>query len=170
MASTVGGLCVARIESARRDCLKSSSEKAGVQKLNAMLYFSIYTAEHAFGQMYRKYLDGIGLTCPQYLVMVALWTSDGLRVKDIGDALFLDSGTVTPLLKRLEKAGFITRARSVNDQRQVLIHLTPSGDALKQHAAAISISIEQALGLDAPTARKVRSAVTDLRDRIYRVV
>ncbi len=142
----------------------------GVQQLGDMLSFAVYTADHVFGQLYRRVLETTGLTYPQYLVMVALWDRDGLRVKDIGEALFLDSGTLTPLLKRLERAGFITRARSHRDQRELLIRLTPSGNALRDHAAAIAVSIDQALGLDPTAIQQLQGAVNDLRDRIARTI
>lgn len=146
----------------------SAPDRYRVQQLGDLLSFSVYTADHVFAQLYRGALEKTGLTYPQYLVMVALWNRDGLRVKDLGDALFLDSGTLTPLLKRLEKAGFITRTRSERDQREVLIHLSLSGDALRSEAARIDASIDAALGLDSTALKQLQATVNDLRDRLYR--
>src|SRR6478609_12189003 len=87
--------------------------------LDSFLCFAIYSTGHAFNQFYRPLLDAIGLTYPQYLVMVALWTQNDQTVKALGDKLLLDSSTLTPLLKRLESAGHLTRMRDPADERQV---------------------------------------------------
>ncbi len=87
----------------------------------------MYSTAHAFNRVYKPLLDKLGLTYPQYLVMLVLWERDGVPVKDIGERLFLDSGTLTPLLKRLEAAELVRRTRSTEDERQVLIALTPKG-------------------------------------------
>lgn len=88
-------------------------------KLEEQLCFAVYLAGHAFTRMYRTVLADLGLTYPQYLVMLVLWECDGLSVKAVGERLMLDSGTLTPLLKRLEAAGLIVRERSRQDERQV---------------------------------------------------
>src|SRR5215469_12317279 len=100
-------------------------------KLDNQICFAVYSAAHAFNRVYKPLLDRLGLTYPQYLVMLALWERDGVPLKDIGERLFLDSGTLTPLLKRLEQAGLVRRTRSAEDERQVLIALTTQGQALK---------------------------------------
>src|SRR6201984_2622091 len=105
--------------------------------LGNQLCFAIYSTAHAFNRVYKPLLDKIGLTYPQYLVMLVLWERDGVPVKDIGERLFLDSGTLTPLLKRLEAAHLIKRARSAEDERQVLISLTSQGHALKEKARTL---------------------------------
>src|ERR1700749_3475178 len=96
-------------------------------RLDNQICFAVYSAAHAFNRVYKPLLDRLGLTYPQYLVMLGLWERDGVAVKDIGERLFLDSGTLTPLLKRLEAAGLVKRTRSTQDERQVLIALTPQG-------------------------------------------
>ena len=96
---------------------------------------------------YKPLLDKLGLTYPQYIVMVALWENDGQTVKALGEKLFLASNTLTPLLKRLEKMGHVTRQRDPDDERQVLIYLTQQGQDLSQHAANISSCIIEATGL-----------------------
>ena len=100
--------------------------------LGNQLCFAVYSTAHAFNRVYKPLLDRLGLTYPQYLVMLVLWERDGVPVKDIGERLFLDSGTLTPLLKRLEAAGLIKRTRSTEDERQVLIALTSQGQALRE--------------------------------------
>src|SRR5215212_1497516 len=96
-------------------------------RLDNQLCFAVYSAAHAFNRVYKPLLDRLGLTYPQYLVMLVLWERDGVPVKDIGERLFLDSCPLTPLLKRLETAGLVSRTRSTEDERQVLIDLTPLG-------------------------------------------
>src|ERR1700680_795134 len=97
--------------------------------LGNQICFAIYSTAHAFNRVYKPLLDRIGLTYPQYLVMLVLWERDGLPLKDIGERLFLDSGTLTPLLKRLEAAGLIKRTRSTEDERQGLIAVHARGHA-----------------------------------------
>ena len=96
-------------------------------RLDNKICFAVYSTAHAFNRVYKPLLDKLGLTYPQYLVMLVLWERDGVPVKDIGERLFLDSGTLTPLLKRLEVAELIKRTRSTEDERQVLIALTSKG-------------------------------------------
>src|ERR671930_548385 len=110
-------------------------------KLSNQLCFAVYSTAHAFNRVYKPLLDALGLTYPQYLVMLVLWERDGVPVKDIGERLFLDSGTLTPLLKRLEANELIRRTRSTEDERQVLIALTAKGEALKEKARAVPQSI-----------------------------
>src|SRR5215475_15995646 len=103
-------------------------------RLDNQICFAVYSAAHAFNRVYKPLLDRLGLTYPQYLVMLALWERDGVALKEIGERLFLDSGTLTPLLKRLEAAGLVKRNRSTEDERQVRIALTAQGQALKEKA------------------------------------
>src|SRR5262249_34760418 len=110
-------------------------------RLDHQICFAIYSTAHAFNRVYKPLLDQLGLTYPQYLVMLVLWERDGVPLKDIGERLFLDSGTLTPLLKRLEKAQLIKRTRSKEDERQVLIALSVQGQALKEKARAVPMSI-----------------------------
>ena len=105
--------------------------------LDNQLCFSVYAATHAFAQAYKPHLTPMGLTYPQYLVMLLLWEKDGRAVNELGQPLHLDSGTLTPLLKRLEKAGLVTRRRCDKDERVMRIHLTEAGKALRDKAAHI---------------------------------
>ena len=106
-------------------------------RLDNQICFAVYSTAHAFNRVYKPLLDRLGLTYPQYLVMLVLWERDDVPVRDIGEKLFLDSGTLTPLLKRLEAAHLVKRTRSSEDERQVLIALTPKGDALRDRLNAV---------------------------------
>ena len=136
--------------------------------VHGMLCFSLYSAGHAFTQLYRPMLDKLGLTYPQYLVMITLWNQDGRTVKELSGILFLESSTLTPLLKRLESAGLITRTRNPKDEREVLIHLTEKGDTLKIEASNITRCIVDTLGMDADAVADIKASVDKIRDRIHR--
>jgi DNA-binding MarR family transcriptional regulator len=111
-------------------------ERVDPLSLDNQLCFALYAASHAIKKAYRPLLDELGLTYPQYLVLLALWQDNALKVSDIGQRLHLDSGTLTPVLKRLEKLGLVTRARRPQDERAVEISLTPEGWALRPRALA----------------------------------
>ena len=115
---------------------KPSKVKAS-QRLDEQLCFALYSTGLSLNKVYRKLLSRLGLTYPQYLVMLVLWERDKVTVSEIGERLFLDSATLTPLLKRLESAGFITRTRAKGDERQVIIELTWQGPALKAEAKSV---------------------------------
>ena len=142
--------------------------EADLPQVEDLLCFSIYSAGLAFNQLYRPLLDEIGLTYPQFLVMVALWSRQGRTVKQLGEALFLDSSTLTPLLKRLEAAGLISRSRNPRDERQVLLYVTEQGDGLREKAASVSAAIRAAVGMDARQSQAMRAGIDAIRDRICR--
>ncbi len=106
-------------------------------KLDQFLCFAVYAAGHALNRLYRPLLAPLGLTYPQYLVMVALWETDGQTVGALGQTLTLDSSTLTPLIKRLEAADLVRRSRNPADERQVRVSLTESGRALYDRAREI---------------------------------
>jgi len=135
-------------------------------KLDSMLCFAVYAAGHAFTRFYKPRLDAIGLTYPQYLVFLVLWEEDGLTVKALGEKLFLDSGTITPLIKRLEARGLVRRQRDEEDERQVRIHLTPEGRALRAKALAVPLAVGDALGGDAEAGAAMRQSLHHLRERL----
>src|ERR1700761_5895512 len=139
-------------------------------RLDNQICFAVYSAAHAFNRVYKPLLDRLGLTYPQYLVMLVLWERDGVPVKEIGERLFLDSGTLTPLLKRLELAGLIKRARSTEDERQVLIDLTAQGHALKEQAKAVPPSILAASECSVPELLAIKNEIVALRDRLNAAV
>ena len=135
-------------------------------KLDSMLCFAVYAAGHAFTRFYKPRLDAIGLTYPQYLVFLVLWEQDGLTVKALGEKLFLDSGTITPLIKRLEARGLVRRQRDAADERQVRIHLTPEGRALRDKALAVPLAVGDALDGDAEAGAAMRLSLHRLRERL----
>ncbi|MER5867356.1 MarR family transcriptional regulator [Kitasatospora sp. NPDC002040] len=116
-------------------------------RLDRQICFSLHAASRAFGGVYRTLLKDLGLTYPQYLVMLVLWEHGELPVKQIGAHLRLDSGTLSPLLKRLEAAGYVHRARSTEDERSVTIRLTEAGTALREQAGCVPRRIVEASGL-----------------------
>ncbi len=132
--------------------------------LDKQFCFSLYSASLAMTKTYKPLLEKIGLTYPQYLVMLVLWEQDDVLVKDIGELLFLDSGTLTPLLKRLEASGLIARTRDQHDERQVRITLTAGGRKLKQSAKNIPMDILCASGQNAESLTQLRSQLTQIRD------
>jgi DNA-binding MarR family transcriptional regulator len=138
-------------------------------RLDNQICFAIYSAAHAFNRVYKPLLDRLGLTYPQYLVMLVLWERDGVPLKEIGQRLFLDSGTLTPLLKRLEQAGLIKRTRSTEDERQVLIGLTAHGQALKDKARSVPPSILAASQCSVAELSAVKNEIVALRDRLNAV-
>ena len=137
-------------------------------RLDHQICFAVYSTAHAFNRVYKPLLDRLGLTYPQYLVMLVLWERDGVPVKDIGERLFLDSGTLTPLLKRLEAAGLIKRTRS-EDERQVLIALTPQGHALQEKARSVPQSILAASACTVAELSAMKNEIVALRDRLNAV-
>src|SRR6266550_953978 len=134
--------------------------------LGNQLCFAIYSTAHAFNRVYKPLLDKIGLTYPQYLVMLVLWERDDVPLKDIGERLFLDSGTLTPLLKRLEAAELIKRTRSTEDERHVLIALTPKGQALKEKARAVPEGILARSACSLGELSAIKKDIVALRDRL----
>jgi len=130
--------------------------------LENQICFAIYSAAHAFAQAYKPHLDPMGLTYPQYLVMLLLWEEDGRSVNELGQPLHLDSGTLTPLLKRMEKAGFVTRQRDTKDERVIRIHLTEQGRSLQTRARAIPPAMLCASGLELDGLMALREEVKAL--------
>jgi DNA-binding MarR family transcriptional regulator len=139
-------------------------------RLDNQICFAIYSTAHTFNRVYKPLLDRLGLTYPQYLVMLVLWEKDGVPVKDIGERLLLDSGTLTPLLKRLEAAQLIKRTRSTQDERQVLIALTLQGHALREKARAVPPSILAASACSIAELSAMKSKIIALRDRLNEAV
>lgn len=126
---------------------RENARAGDVLKLDNQLCFAVYAAAHAFSATYKPLLEPLGLTYPQYLAMLVLWQEDGVTVSAIGARLGLDSGTLTPLLKRLEAAGLVSRLRDAADERQVRVTLTAAGRALKQKAKGIPQALLCASGM-----------------------
>ncbi len=159
MATSPGPLAAAARPRARRAA-------ADPLALDTQLCFALYSASLAMTKRYRPLLDAIGLTYPQYLVMLALWEGDGLTVSALGERLRLDSGTLTPLLKRLEALGLLQRQRAADDERRVCLTLTAAGRQLRRRALAIPPQLAQALGCSAPERAALAAALRSLRDTL----
>jgi DNA-binding MarR family transcriptional regulator len=138
--------------------------------LGNQICFAAYSTAHAFNRVYKPLLDAIGLTYPQYLAMMVLWERDDLAVKDIGELLHLDSGTLTPLLKRLEAAGLVTRTRSEQDERQVRVRLTAAGRGLREKAKSVPLGILQACAKSPEELIKLKDQLLALRDQLDAVL
>ncbi|MEV7996472.1 MarR family transcriptional regulator [Streptomyces sp. NPDC086077] len=124
-------------------------------RLDRQICFTLHAASRAFGGVYRVVLKDLGLTYPQYLVMLVLWEDGDLPVKKLGERLRLDSGTLSPLLKRLEAAGLVRRERSVRDERSVQVRLTEEGDAMRERAFQVPVRIAAATGFDVEEIREL---------------
>lgn len=131
--------------------------------------FALYSASLAMTKTYKPFLDKLGLTYPQYLVMLVLWQQDNVLVKRIGEKLFLDSGTLTPLLKRLEASSLIARTRDEADERQVRITLTREGRALRKKAQTIPQQILCASGQQPQEVARLRAQLTAVRNDLARL-
>ncbi|MDQ0242905.1 DNA-binding MarR family transcriptional regulator [Bacillus fengqiuensis] len=116
-------------------------------KLENQLCFAVYACSKEITKLYREHLEEMNLTFPQYLVMLVLWEKDERTVSDLGEKLYLDSGTLTPMLKRMEQTGLVQRVRLKEDERKVAISLTEKGKALKKQAACIPKSVAPSFGI-----------------------
>jgi len=134
--------------------------------LDNQLCFAVYSASLAMTRLYKPMLDKLKLTYPQYLVMLALWEQDGATVSELGERLSLDSGTLTPLLKRLETIGYLTRLRDAADERRVRITLSGAGRRLKARAADVPACLLAATQCDVPELIALTQQIQTLRDRI----
>ncbi len=128
-------------------------------RLDNQLCFSIYAASRAITRAYRPLLDPLGLTYPQYLVLLTLWEKDGLTVNEIGHKLYLDSGTLTPLLKRMEATGYIVRGKPKDDERKVEVRLGPKAIDLRAAAVHIPETMIKASHMDDAEARRTKVMV-----------
>ncbi len=150
---------------------KRGAVDPSVLKLENQLCFALYSASRAFTRAYQPLLEPLGLTYPQYIVMLVLWEGEALSVSELGARLSLDSGTLTPLLKRLEEAGFATRRRDEADERVVRVSLTARGRALHERAQAVPLDLACRVGFT-PDERgmkeleRLRSTLTELTKRL----
>lgn len=143
------------------------SRKSSNSPLGDHLCFAVYSMSHAFSRAYRQLLAPLGLTYPQYIVLVVLWEKDKLTVKEIGERVYLDSGTLTPLLKRLETMGHIRRVRDKQDERQVRIELTETGLRLRESAREIPQKLGCMLGLQTGELRALNDQISKLRGNLH---
>jgi DNA-binding MarR family transcriptional regulator len=134
--------------------------------LDNQLCFALYSTSLAMTKLYKPLLEALGLTYPQYLVMLVLWEQDGMTVSALGERLYLDSGTLTPLLKRMETSGWLTRQRATDDERRVLVSLTAEGRKLKTKAGAVPTCVVQAAHCPVPELMELTRQVQALRGRL----
>ena len=134
--------------------------------LDSQLCLSLYGASMAVNRTYKPMLDELGLTYTQYLVLSTLWEEDGIPISSIADRLSLESSTITPLVKRLEAAGFVTRLRNPNDERQVIVTLTAKGRALNEKTACLTQALLERSGLSPDQLTKLNGQVQKLRDAL----
>ena len=135
-------------------------------RLDNQLCFALYSASLAMTKLYKPLLDELGITYPQYLVLLVLWERDGITVSELGERLSLDSGTLTPLLKRLETAGWVSRLRDTQDERRVLVRLSAAGRELKTRAARIPGCVLQASQCSVTEAMALTHQIQTLRNRL----
>jgi len=155
--------------------MNDQSKPAGEADINMLALenqfcFALYSASHAMTKTYKPMLDRLGLTYPQYLVMLVLWEQDAILVKDIGARLFLDSGTLTPLLKRLEANGLVSRNRDPHDERQVRIVLSAEGRALRAKAQEIPKQVLCASGQQLGELSRIRAELARVRDDLFKAL
>jgi DNA-binding MarR family transcriptional regulator len=145
-----------------------SISPSAVPDLDDLLCFAVHSTGFAFNRVYRRPLQRLGLTYPQYLVMVALWGEEDVTVGQLGERLSLDSGTLTPLLKRLEGMGLLTRRRSEADERRVMVALTDKGRKLKREAADVTRCIAESAGLSLAEFTRLMREIKSLRANLER--
>ena len=143
-----------------------SPEDPDILKLSEYLCFAVYSANLAFGKAYKPLLEKLGLTYTQYITIIALWEDDNQTVSGLGEKLFLESNTLTPILKKLEAMGYLRRQRDPEDERQVRVALTEAGFRLREQALSMSLANET--GLTGDQFVQVQHAVATLRDNLLK--
>ena len=143
-----------------------SAKPKGSPLLGEQLCFALYSTSLAMSKIYRKLLRELGLTYPQYLVMLVLWERDGVSVSEIGERLYLNSATLTPLLKRIEALGLIIRRRAHEDERQVMVSLSRAGRELRQEAGEVQNGVFRASGCTVDELVAIRQQLDRLRSRL----
>ena len=148
--------------------MSTHATQAELPKLGDFLCFAVYSANLAYGRAYKPILDELGLTYTQWITIVALWEQDGQTVSALGDRLFLESNTLTPILKKLEALGYLERRRDAADERQVIVKLTDAGRALRGKGA--QRTLVQATGLSPEQFSAARRTMNEVRDNLIRHV
>ena len=146
--------------------MRSETITVDMQQLDHQLCFAVYSTSLAMTRLYKAPLEKLKLTYPQYIVMLALWEQDDIMVSTLGERLSLDSGTLTPLLKRLEASGFVARARDVTDERRVRVTLTATGRKLKARAATVPGCLMAATQCSVSELVALTQQLQSLRERI----
>lgn len=148
--------------------MNTPEQSPGQIGLDRMLCFAVYKAEQAFNRVYRSALEPLGLTYPQFLTMRLLWNEGSLSVGEISERLGLDSGTVTPLLKRLTLMGLVNKARRADDERRVDVFLTDKGRALEEKSEAVMLCVAEAIAMDAGDGEEVLATINRLTSNLGR--
>ena len=151
--------------------IRRSPDAAAAQpdwlQLDKQLCFALYSASLAMTRLYKPLLEPLGMTYPQYLALLVLWEQDALSVGQLGERLFLDSGTLTPLLKRMEASGWLLRERATDDERRVIVSLTRQGRALRARARAVPVKLASATGCSADELMALTGQLQQLRARLH---
>lgn len=141
--------------------------RENILKLENQVCFKIYSAEKEITKLYRGLLEELNVTYPQYLVLLVLWEQRTITVKELGKKLFLDSGTLSPMLKRMEKNGLIERRRSSEDERTVIISLTEAGEGLEEQARCIPTQLIENMSLDMEELKNLSQSLSIILDKIH---
>ena len=144
------------------------ADKYDYLKLENQICFPLYVCSKEIVKAYKPYLDELGLTYTQYITMMVMWEHKELRVKEVGKYLFLDSSTLTPLLKRLEEKGYVMRRRSSEDERDLIITITDSGEALKEKAVTVPERLGACINLDPRKAQDLYALLYEVIDKLTR--
>jgi DNA-binding MarR family transcriptional regulator len=147
---------------------EQSDSSARAARMADFMCFAVYSTNLAYSRVYKPVLDQLGLTYTQYITIIALWEEDGQTVKSLSDKLFLEPSTVTPMLKRLEGMGYLTRARDARDERNVRISLTEAGRALREKGLGFGKNTVEASGLTPEEFPILQKAITRLRDNLLK--
>lgn len=147
----------------KREPSTSAAEGAARPKLSEFLCFAVYSANLAFGKVYRPILDALGLTYTQYVTLVALWEEDNQTVSGLGEKLFLESNTLTPILKKLQGMGYVERVRDTGDERQVRVRVTDAGRALR---GRLTVDLKSACGLTDQDFLRLQGEIIALRNNL----
>jgi len=148
--------------------MSKPAKRADLPRLGDFLCFAVYSANLAYGRAYKPILDELGVTYTQWIAIVALWEEDEQTVSGLGEKLFLESNTLTPILKKLEALGFLERRRSPLDERQVIVTLTPAGRALREKGA--QRTLVKATGLAPAEFAAARRTMNEVRDKLMKQV
>ena len=148
--------------------MKPTTPESAAPRLSDILCYAVYSANLAFGRAYRPILDELGLTYPQYIAIVALWEEDDQTVSRLGGKLFLESNTLTPILKKLESMGYLTRRRDPKDERQVRVNLTEAGRRLREKG--LTMNLIKQTRLPPEEFAKLQKAVSNLRNSLMEAV
>lgn len=142
------------------------ADKYDVLRLENQLCFPLYVCAKEIVKLYKPYLDELDLTYTQYITMMVMWEHKKLRVKEIGTYLYLDSSTLTPLLKRLEEKGYVSRKRSTEDERDMIVTITENGEALKEKAVTVPEKIGLCIDLEPKKAQSLYTSIYEIISKL----